>query len=262
MAVRRVAVRPSAEPAASVSIEPGASVSMSRPAGRVDAVAVARRLIAVRERIAAAGRDPQDVAVVAVTKGFGADAVAAATAAGIVDIGENYARELVAKWETSGGAVEGRRWHFLGRVQRNKVRAMAPAVDLWQGVDRIAAGEEIARRAPGAAVLVQVRISDAGLAGDDGRNGCDPEQVPELVERLCQLGLQVRGLMAVGPAGPAEAARPGFRRVAELADRLDLAECSMGMTDDLRVAVEEGSTMVRVGRGLFGERPAGPRTRR
>jgi len=225
--------------------------------GAFDTGTVADRLAAVRERIAAAGRDPGDVVVVAVTKGFGPAAVRAATDAGIADVGENYAQELAGKWEASGGAIAGRRWHFLGRVQRNKVRAIAPAVDLWQGVDRAAAGEEIARRAPGADVLVQVRID-----GDETRNGCVPADVPALVERLDDLGLHVRGLMAVGPAGPPELARTGFRNVAALADRLGLAERSMGMTDDLGVAVEEGSTMVRVGRGLFGARPGAPRTRR
>ena len=233
------------------------AVSAAIDTGPLDCGVVAGRLAEVRERIAAAGRDPGDVVVVAVTKGFGPDAVQAATAAGIADVGENYAQELAGKWEASGGAVDGRRWHFLGRVQRNKVRAIAPAVDLWQGVDRAAAGEEIARRAPGADVLVQVRIGD-----DESRNGCPPDDVPALVERLDELGLHVRGLMAVGPAGPPELARAGFRKVAALADRLGLAERSMGMTDDLGVAVEEGSTMVRVGRGLFGARPGAPRTRR
>ena len=221
---------------------------------------VADRLAAVRARIEAAGRAPDDVVVVAVTKGFGIDAVEAANAAGIMDVGENYAQELAAKVERARDNA-GRRWHFLGHVQRNKVRTIAAAVHLWQGVDRVAAGEEIARRAPGARVLVQVRL-EGGSADGPGRNGCDPDGVPELVERLDGLGLDVRGLMAVGPAGPPELARPGFRKVSTLADRLGLVERSMGMTDDLGIAVEEGSTMVRVGRGLFGARPGAPTLRR
>lgn len=220
---------------------------------------VVERLAAVRERIAAAGRRPDEVVVVAVTKGFGVEAVEAASAAGIHDVGENYAQELAGKCRAAP-PTEGRRWHFLGRVQRNKVRTIAGAVHLWQGVDRVAAGEEIARRAPGARVLVQVRID--GRDGAEDRNGCDPQDVPALVERLDGLGLDVRGLMAVGPAGPPELARPGFRQVAALADKLGLAERSMGMSEDLGVAVEEGSTMVRVGRGLFGSRPVAPKTRR
>jgi len=224
--------------------------------GTVTHTDVADRLAEVRDRIEAAGRRATDVVVVAVTKGFGVEAVEAANAAGIVDVGENYAQELAVKVDDAGDNA-GLRWHFLGRVQRNKVRSIAGAVHLWQGVDRVPAGEEIARRSPGAKVLVQVRI-----AGDEGRNGCDPDDVPGLVERLDSLGLDVRGLMAVGPPGPPELARPGFRKVSALADRLGLAERSMGMTADLGVAVEEGSTMVRVGRGLFGARPGAPAIRR
>ncbi|HUQ40035.1 MAG TPA: YggS family pyridoxal phosphate-dependent enzyme [Acidimicrobiales bacterium] len=234
---------------------------MTRPGGGSNVsngtvVDVVDRLAEVRARIEAAGRAPDDVVVVAVTKGFGVDAVEAATAAGLVDVGENYAQELAGKVDETPANAE-RRWHFLGGIQRNKVRIIAAAVHLWQGVDRVSAGEEIARRAPGAKVLVQVRITE-----DDARNGCDPDGVPELVERLDHLGLDVRGLMAVGPAGPPELARPGFRTVSALADRLGLAERSMGMTDDLGIAVEEGSTMVRVGRGLFGARPGAPKLRR
>lgn len=217
---------------------------------------VAERLAEVRARIEAAGRAPAEVTIVAVTKGMGVDAVEAAAAAGIDDLGENYAQELGAKVAAAGDRP-GRRWHFLGRVQRNKVRAIAASVHMWQGVDRVAAGEEIARRVPGARVLVQVQL-DAGR----GRNGCPPAGVAELVERLGVLGLDVRGLMAVAPPGPPELARPGFRAVSALADRLGLVERSMGMTDDLDVAVEEGSTMVRVGRGLFGARPVAPVMRR
>jgi pyridoxal phosphate enzyme (YggS family) len=219
----------------------------------------AARLAAIRARIAAAGRAPEEIVVVAVTKGFGADALDAAASMGLDDVGENYAQELADKWKADPNPA--RRWHFLGRVQRNKVKAIAPAVHLWQGVDRLAAGEEIARRAPGARVLVQVNIDGAGPASA-GRNGCHPAEVPGLVDRLGGLGLDVRGLMAVGPKGPPELARAGFREVTALADRLGLAERSMGMTDDLDVAVEEGSTMVRVGRALFGARPVATTMRR
>jgi pyridoxal phosphate enzyme (YggS family) len=226
----------------------------------IDSLELADRLAAVRERIAATGRSPDGIVVVAVTKGFGADALEAASAVGLDDVGENYAQELAQKAAAASTQTAGRRWHFLGRVQRNKVRSIASTVHLWQGVDRAAAGEEIARRAPGAKVLVQVRID-----GDDAsteRDGCDPDQVPALVEHLDGLGLDVRGLMAIGPPGAPELARPGFRRVSALADRLGLVERSMGMTNDLDVAVEEGSTMVRVGRGLFGARPVAPTMRR
>lgn len=209
---------------------------------------VAARLAAVRARIAAAGGDPERVRVVAVTKGLGVDAVRAAVAAGIADVGENYAGELAAKMAGAGDLPV--RWHFLGHVQRNKVRRIAAGVHLWQGLDRVAAGEEIARRRPGAAVLVQVN-----LTGAPGRNGCAWNDAPGLVEALAELGLEVRGVMGVGPEGDPEAARPLFRRLAGLAAALGLVEVSMGMSADLEVAVQEGATMVRVGSALFGPRP-------
>jgi uncharacterized pyridoxal phosphate-containing UPF0001 family protein len=143
------------------------------------------------------------------------------------------------------------RWHFIGRLQRNKVRAVAPIVALWQSVDRLSLGEEITRRAPGASVLVQVNAT-----GEDGKGGCPPALVPGVVDGCRDLGLDVRGLMAVGPTtGGAAAARPAFEAVRDLAARLGLVEVSMGMTDDLEVAVACGSTMVRVGSALFGPRP-------
>jgi uncharacterized pyridoxal phosphate-containing UPF0001 family protein len=211
---------------------------------------VAARLAAARRRIEAAGGDPGAVAVVAVTKGFGPEAVAAAAGAGLLDVGENYAQELVAKAAAVAPALGAPlRWHFLGAIQRNKVRSLAPLVHCWQSVARAAEGEEIARRAPGARVLVEVDVT-----GDPGRNGCAPAAVPQLVRDLCGLGLVVGGLMTVAPTDP-EAARRGFRSVRELADRLGLFERSMGMSDDLEAAVAEGATMVRLGRALFGDRP-------
>ncbi|MGH9177264.1 MAG: alanine racemase, partial [Acidimicrobiales bacterium] len=178
---------------------------------------------------------------------FGPGTVAAARAAGLDDLGENYAQELVAKAPAAG---PGARWHYLGAVQRRKVRDLAPLVHLWHTVDRVAAGREIARHAPGAAVLVQVNVTGAA-----GRAGCSWEDAAGLVDGLRALGLDVRGLMAVaGRDDP----RPQFRRLASLARQLGLPELSMGMSDDLEVAVQEGSTMVRIGRDLFGPRPARP----
>ncbi len=223
----------------------------------VTAPVVSERLAEVRHRIVAAGGTPEGVRVVAVTKGFGSDAVDAAVAAGITDLGESYAEELASKSAATGSAGERWRWHFLGRVQRNKVRRVAGVVHLWQAVDRMAAGREIAARAPGGRVLVQVNVS-----GEAQKHGCRFSEVPGLVDGLRELDLQVRGLMAVGPTGPVEQARAGYRRLAELAATLGLGERSMGMTDDLEVAVEEGSTMVRVGRGLFGPRTGANQLRR
>jgi len=206
------------------------------------------RLTAVRDRVERAGGDWRSITLVAVTKDFGVEAVHGALANGLNNLGENRADQLVAK---AGAIPDGVDWHYLGRVQRNQVRKIAPFVGLWQAVDRLAAGEEIAKRAPGAAVLVQVNVS-----GEPQKHGAREDDVPALADALAGLGLDVRGLMAVGPTGPPEAARPGFRALAGLADRLALPVRSMGMTDDIEVAVQEGTTMLRIGRGLFGERPS------
>jgi uncharacterized pyridoxal phosphate-containing UPF0001 family protein len=212
---------------------------------------VVERLAAVRDRIAAAGGAP-DVRVLAVTKGFGASSVLDAVTAGLDAVGENYAQELLAKSGQVAERLEAASapaWHFLGAIQRNKVRALAPVVACWQGVARLAEGQAIAQHAPGAKVLVQVAVD-----GVPGRNGCPSTEVAELVDELSGLGLFVRGLMVVAPVDP-RAARATFADVRRLADRLGLAERSMGMSDDLEAAVGEGSTMVRIGRGLFGDRP-------
>ena len=187
----------------------------------------------------------------AVTKGFGPDSVRAALAAGLTDVGENYAAELEAKVAALEGdpALGEAVWHFLGAVQRNKVAALASRVGLWQSVAREAEGARIARFRPGAAALVQVDTT-----GLTGRNGCPPSEVAELTGRLRDHGLDVRGLMTVAAPGR-EAAEAAFATVARLADELGLEERSMGMSDDLEAAVEAGTTMVRVGRALFGDRP-------
>lgn len=212
-------------------------------AAEPDADLVRRRLADLRRRVADASGD-RPVTIVAVTKGFGPAAVEAVLAAGLADMGESYAKELE---EKAAAVAGGPRWHFLGAVQRRKVRDLAPLVRLWHSLDRDAAASEIARHAPGAAVLVQVNVT-----GAPGRNGCTWDDAPGLVERSRALGLDVRGLMAV--AGR-EDPRNDFRRLARLARDLDLAELSMGMSGDLEAALEEGSTMIRIGRGLLGERP-------
>lgn len=212
---------------------------------------LAARLGRVRRRIADAGGDPDRVAVLAVTKGFGAEAVRAAVAVGLVDVGENYAQELLAKAaEVASPPVVAPRWHVIGRLQRNKVRQLAPIVSCWQSVDRPSLGEEIARRAPGAHVLVQVNVSDEATKG-----GCRPEETATLVDHLKAIGLRVDGLMTIGRTGPPEMTRAGFAQLRHLADDQGLAVRSMGMSADLEAAVAEGSTQVRIGRDLFGERP-------
>lgn len=207
---------------------------------------VAQRLAAVRDRIARAGGT--DVSVLPVTKLFGLDHCWAAHRAGCSAVGENYAQEVIAKFaeERPPFAV-----HFIGQLQTNKVRLLAPLIDVYESVDRPSLVAELAKRVPGASVLVQVACAE-----EPGKGGCALTDTPALVELAVAAGLRVQGLMTVGPTiGGPEAARVGFRAVRALCDRLGLSVCSMGMTDDLEVAVEEGSTQVRVGSALFGERP-------
>jgi pyridoxal phosphate enzyme (YggS family) len=207
---------------------------------------VADRVAAVRERIAAAaaraGRDPHDVTLVSATKTVDAQRVQEVVDAGVVDVGENRAQELLAKT-----AVVGARWHFLGQLQRNKVRQLAPWVGCWQSVDRPELGTEIARRAPGARVLVEVNLGEEPQKG-----GCTPAAVPALIDHLRGEALEVSGLMTVPPH--ATDPRPWFAQLRNLAITLEVPELSMGMSDDFEVAIEEGATMVRVGRALFGPR--------
>ena len=218
--------------------------------------AIAERRDALRRRIAE--RTDRDVRIVCVTKAHPPEVAAAALAAGFNDLGENYAQELrdkgraVLRGNTAAvppgdGAV---RWHFIGQLQTNKVRLIADVVDLWQTVDRASLADQVAKRAPGARVLVQL-----DLAGIVGRGGCDPSEAPALVEHCQELGLEVEGLMGVGVPGEPEDARAGFGLLTRVADDLGLRERSMGMSADLDVAVDEGATIVRVGSALVGPRP-------
>lgn len=218
----------------------------------MDIAVVADRVRRVRARIDAAGGGPH-VRLMAVTKGFGAEAVRAAIEAGVTDIGENYAQELVVKLRQLGSLPPEVTVHFIGRIQTNKVRILAPFVRSYQSVDRASIVSEIAKRAPGSAVFIQLNLS-----GEQTKGGCDAVEARRLVPMARDLGLDVRGLMGVGLAGDPELARPGFSMLVELADEMGLPERSIGMSGDLEVAVAEGSTMVRVGRDLFGPRPVVP----
>ncbi len=210
----------------------------------VDAAVINDRLAALRERIAMLGGD--EVKIIGVTKTHGVDLVQAAMTAGITEIGENYAQETVAKLT---GLDPRPTVHFIGQLQRNKVRKLVGLVDVWQTVDRIELGAEIAKRDPAARVMVQVDIS-----GEDTKGGCLPADTGRLVDELRELGLDVIGLMGVALLADPTEARPGFCLLRSLVDELDLSECSMGMSGDLDIAVQEGSTMVRIGTGLFGPR--------
>ncbi|HHW13861.1 MAG TPA: YggS family pyridoxal phosphate-dependent enzyme [Firmicutes bacterium] len=225
-----------------------------------------RNLDVVRERIAAAaarvGRDPERVRLVAVTKGRPLEDLEALLAAGAADFGENRVQELAAKAEALSRREPAPRWHMIGYLQRNKVKALLRWCRIIHSVDRLAVGEEIAHRAeggPAVEVLVEVNV-----AGETTKSGVAPEGTEELVRRLAALpGLKVTGLMTMAPQSPEpEQSRPVFRTLRRLAERLNLlgipgvevTELSMGMSQDYEVAVEEGATFVRVGTAIFGPR--------
>ena len=209
--------------------------------------ALAERYEALRARIARA--TDHDVTVIAVTKALGSWAIDAAAACGIDHIGENYAQEFLAKL-AHVTATPRPKVHFVGHLQRNKVKMLADCVDVWQTVDRAELAREIGRRAATADVMIQVNISS-----EESKGGCEPVETEQLASVVADAGLNLIGLMGIGPLGPPEGARSSFRSLRQMVDTLGLTHCSMGMTDDLEVAVDEGATMVRVGRSLFGERP-------
>ena len=211
---------------------------------------VAERLAGVRDRITAAGGDWRSITVVGVTKSVGFPLVQEAYEAGLRDFGENYAQALLLRTPSLDEPpfTAPPRWHFLGAVQRNKVRRLAPHVSMWQGVARLAEGKQIARYAPRAAVMVQVNVT-----GAPRRNGCTLPEVPSLVDGLRREDLEVRGLMCVASR---DDPRADFGRLALAAGEAGVEELSMGMSADLEMAVQQGSTMVRLGSALFGPRPA------
>jgi pyridoxal phosphate enzyme (YggS family) len=215
------------------------------------AATVASRVEDIRRRVAGVGGDPDRIRIVAVTKGFGPEAVVAAVDAGIEDVGENYAQELLAKAATGPSQA---RWHFLGPVQRNKVAKLAPVVRAWHGIDRPAEADAVAGASPAAEVFVQVNVT-----GESTKAGCAPGDVADIVAHCRELPLDVSGLMAVGPVGDPEGTRECFRWLAQRARQLGLRELSMGMSDDFEAAVLEGATTLRLGRVVFGSRP-GPAT--
>lgn len=215
-----------------------------------DAGEVADRWRDIQHRITASGGLGVDV--VAVTKTFGIDAIAAIRAVGGRLIGESYAQELLAKFaDVDQGLRSAMEVHFIGGLQSNKIRQIAKMVDVYDSVDRVSLVDELTHRVPGARVLVQV-----DPFGQSGKSGCSPTEVDALVERARSGGLLVEGLMTVGPTdGDLDETRRGFRSVRSMVDRLGLTVCSMGMSADLEVAVGEGATQVRVGSALFGSRP-------
>ncbi len=228
--------------------------------------ALAGRLTAVQERVAAAaaraGRPASAVTLVAVSKGFDVPAVAAVRDAGQVDFGENRVQDLKAK----ARAVSGVRWHFIGRLQRNKVKDVVGLASLIHSVDRLELAEDLAARATRTQrvqrILVQVNVD-----GDPAKAGCLLADAPAFVAQVRALpGIACEGVMTI-PAIDSDA-RAAFARLRELRNHLrndfpEVQHLSMGMSNDFEVAVEEGATIVRVGQAVFGPRsdnmqPASP----
>lgn len=216
------------------------------------------RLDEVRDRIRQAalscGRNPDDILLVAVSKTHPVSDITDAAACGVRDFGENRVQELVPKMaEGPTDAV----WHMIGTLQTNKIKYLADRVDWIHSVPSLKALQEIEKRAEAANrvinVLIQVNISD-----EDQKSGCEPADLLGLIEASKDFShVNVRGLMGIASleAEP-EAVRPQFRQLRELRDRYMSkdAHLSMGMSQDLDVAIQEGSTMVRIGSSIFGQR--------
>ena len=211
----------------------------------IDAKEVADRVARVRSEISNAGGS--EVSLIAVTKSFGIDALRAASAAGCEGVGENYAQELLEKVRDGIPPID---VHFIGALQSNKVRSLAGHVALWQSVDRESVVDELGRRAPGASILIQVDTTH-----EPSKGGVAPELLDTLRTRAESVGLVVKGLMTIGPTdGTPQECEKSFELLRRLVNEQGLSVCSMGMSADYGIAVSCGSTMVRVGSGLFGDR--------
>jgi len=232
---------------------------------------IAENIADIRRRVAdrcrALGRDPGGVRIVAVSKTFPVSSIREALGAGLLDIGENYVQELLAKRRELAG--EPVRWHMVGHLQSNKVRQLVPWISLVHSVDSLHLAEEIDRRSASAGTVTEVLI-EVNTSGEDSKFGVEPERVCERVGEMGGLRhVRIAGLMTIGPFLPdPENSRPMFRRLRDLReelrrmrqDNLDPVHLSMGMTGDFEVALEEGATVLRIGTAIFGERHVHGRT--
>lgn len=226
----------------------------------------------IRERIARCcdriGRDPGDVTLVAVAKTFPAEMVRDVVQSGVGDIGENYVQELLQKRVALGD--EEIRWHFIGHLQSNKARVVAPFVHLIHAVDSIGLAQELDRRAREASRVLDVLV-EVNTTGEGSKFGVRPDDAEALVRSMQPyLNLRIAGLMTIGPFLPdPEGSRPMFRALRNLRDSIaavqqrnvTMRHLSMGMTGDFEVAIEEGATIIRIGTAIFGRRARPPRER-
>ena len=213
---------------------------------------IASRLRSIEERVRRAGGDPARLEIVGASKGQPVEACAAALALGVGALGENRVQEALPKME----ALPKARWHLIGHLQSNKVRQVGVSFQLIQSLDSVALARLLAKRC-GKEQKVLLEVNVARL---QGRPGALPEEVPELA-RVADQELSLEGFMAV--ADPAAPAAPQFAFLRQLKEQTEerlgrrLRTLSMGMSSDLEAAVAEGSTMLRLGTALFGERPSG-----
>jgi pyridoxal phosphate enzyme (YggS family) len=217
-------------------------------------VDISRNLQEVKRRIAEAAqrasRSPDDITIIAVTKGLPPQAVESAVQAGIINIGENRVQEASAKVAEVSALGIHPIWHMIGHLQRNKARTAADIFDIIHSVDSLRLARALNDIASGTMpVLLQVNVS-----GEATKSGVAVEELSRVLEDINTMpNLKVTGLMTIAPlVSDPEKVRPIFQKLRELRDSLRLEHLSMGMTDDFEIAVEEGATMVRIGRAIFG----------
>jgi pyridoxal phosphate enzyme (YggS family) len=219
---------------------------------------IAANLERVRERVARAaeraGRKPEDVLLIGVSKVVEVERIRAAISAGVAALGENRVQEAKAKIAELGRPVP---WHLIGHLQTNKVKDALPLFDLIHSLDRLELAQELERRAAAQGRAVDTLLQ-VNIASEASKGGFAPDEVGPALETIARLShVRVRGLMVIPPeVERAEESRPWFRRLREMADKHGLRERSMGMSGDFEVAIEEGATMVRVGTAIFGPRPS------
>ena len=218
-------------------------------------VSIRDNVAAVEERIARAcvraGRSREDVTLVGVSKTFPADLIDEAIAAGIGEVGENRVQEARDKKPLVRGSA---RWHLIGHLQTNKAKDAVKLFDVIQAVDSLDLAEKLARAAEGQGkrqdVMLQVNIGD-----EPQKSGIARSDVDSIAKQVAVLvSLRVIGLMAIPPVGTPDESRPYFRELRSMRDALGLQHLSMGMSEDFEAAIEEGSTMIRIGRAIFGSR--------
>ena len=205
---------------------------------------IQERLEEINEIIAAKAQN--QVNLIAVTKGFTHEEVNVATELGIKNFGENYAQELLAKNPFVDAEIS---WHYIGQLQSNKIRKVSHLVDVWHSVTSLKLAKEIHNRNDQAKILLQVSV-----LGPSNSKGFEAEELPDLIFQLRDENIDVSGLMTMGVPGDMVATRFVFERLRKLADTFELSECSMGMSDDFEIALESGSSMIRIGSAIFGNR--------